>query len=59
MITKETPTKEILEVLIQVSNELYTLNYTDNERRYNYLEKRKRNLEDMILIRKEKTYSYE
>ena len=53
MITKETPTEEILGMLIQVNDELNTLNYRENESQYNYLETKRRNLEDIILIRKE------
>jgi len=53
MITKETPTEEILGMLIQVNDELNTLNYRENESQYNYLETKKRNLEDILLIRKE------
>ncbi len=53
MITKETPTEEILEMLIQVNDELNALNYREDESQYNYLETKRRNLEDIILIRKE------
>ncbi len=53
MITKETPTEEILGMLIQVNDELNALNYRENEKQYNYLETKRRNLEDIILIRKE------
>jgi len=53
MITKETPTEEILGMLIQVNDELNALNYRENESQYNYLETKRRNLEDIILIRKE------
>ncbi len=53
MITKETPTEEILGMLIQVNDELNALNNRENEKQYNYLETKRRNLEDIILIRKE------
>lgn len=53
MITRETPTEEILGLIIQVNEELNSLNYRENEHQYNYLEERKRNLEDIILIRKQ------
>lgn len=53
MITKETPTEEIIGMLIQVNDELNELNYRENEYQYNYLEEKRRNLEDIILIRKE------
>ena len=53
MITKETLTEEILGMLIQVNDELNALNYRENESQYNYLETKRRNLEDIILIRKE------
>lgn len=56
MITKEAPTEEILGMLIQVNDELNELNYRENEHQYNYLETKRRNLEDIILIRKECQY---
>ncbi len=54
MITKETPTEEIIAILIQVNDELNDLEYNENEKQYNYLETKRRNLEDIILIRKSK-----
>ena len=53
MITKETPTEEILGMLIQVNDEFNSIDYNENPKQYNYLETKRRNLEDIILIRKE------
>jgi hypothetical protein len=53
MITKETTTEEILEMLIQINEQFNIINYSENPKEYNYLEIRRRNLQDIILIRKE------
>lgn len=53
MIIKETPTEEILGMLIQVNDELNKLNYRENKSQYNFLETKRRNLQDIILIRKQ------
>jgi len=50
---KETPTEEILGMLIQVNDEFNSIEYSENPKQYDYLEKKKRNLEDILLIRKE------
>ena len=49
-ITKETPTKDIENLLINLHNELNLLPYLENIEKYNYLEKRKRIIEDILLI---------
>ena len=53
-ITKETPTKDIENLLINLHNELNLLPYLENIEKYNCLEKRKRIIEDILLIRYEK-----
>ncbi len=52
MITKNTPTEEIIGMLIEVNDQLNKINYSDNEKFYNYLTQRKSNLIDIIDIRK-------
>ena len=52
MITKETPTKEVETELKNAIVEFNKINYNENLKDYNYLENRKRNLEDILLIRK-------
>lgn len=54
MITKETSTEEITNKLIEVNNELKSLTYTGNEKRYNYLTTEKNNLIDILDIRRGK-----
>ena len=43
-------------MLIQVNDELNKLNYKENESQYNYLETKRRNLEDIILIKRRIDY---
>ena len=55
MITLEDSiTKDIENLLINLHNELNLLPYLENIEKYNYLEKRKRIIEDILLIRYEK-----
>lgn len=53
-ITKDTPTKDIENLLINLHNQLNMLPYLENIKEYNYLVKRKRIIEDILLIRYEK-----
>jgi len=53
MITKETATEEIERLLIEVTKTINEINYNHNPRLYNELEIKKRNLEDIFLIRKQ------
>ena len=52
MITKDTPTEEIKQELDIIIKEFNITNYNSNPEKYNYLEIRKRNLEDILLTRK-------
>lgn len=54
MITKETPTEEIIEMLIKINDEYNNINYNENPNQYNYIATKRRNLEDIILSRKDK-----
>ncbi len=54
MITKETPTEDILGMLIQVNEQFNSISYSENPKEYDYLEIKRRNLQDIIDIRKSK-----
>ena len=54
MNTTETSTEEIEKEFKEVATELLKLSYVGNEKHYNYLERRKSNLMDILNIRQDK-----
>ena len=48
LITKDTPTNEIVKLLTEISYKLDKLKYEDNIKEYNYLWQRKSNLINII-----------
>lgn len=50
-LTKDTPTEEIYNSLVEVNKEFNSITYNSNPSLYNYLEVKRRNLQDILIIR--------